>query len=202
MLLLLNEKGALTYDELLDFLCMGTHMLDYRLKVLDDFLEKTVDDKYMLSEKGKQACTILSDLPASTGVSRRWKITWLVSIVSNIVFASILGYIFNSPRPIVLMALLFSFGLVVSYALKVKPKITGRILYIVFGTGILGSLLLLFTLKIFLSGTAYFTKFPSGSTGDNLLSILSFVVCWVVGGVIGELIGKKMKYKWPTFHTF
>jgi predicted transcriptional regulator len=53
ILRLLDEKGALTYDEIRDALCMGVLMLDYSLKVLNKFLAKNIDDKYILSEKGK-----------------------------------------------------------------------------------------------------------------------------------------------------
>jgi hypothetical protein len=202
ILCILNEKEALTYDELMDAFHLGTYLLNYHLKVLVDFLTKTADDKYVLSEKGKQAYALLNNLPKSTGVSRRWKITWLISIVSNIVIASLLSYVFNRPRSIVTMALLISFGLILSYALQIKPKITGRLLYITLGAVFIGCFFMLFTMKIFFSDKAYAAMFPSGSTGDHIILILSVVVCYVIGGLVGELIGKKMQYKWPPSRTF
>ena len=56
-------------------------------------------------------------------------------------------------------------------------------------------------MKVFRNAT-YFAMFPPGSTGDNIMAILSFVVCYVIGGVIGELIGKKMQYKFPHLRNF
>jgi len=200
MLVLLNEKGALTSEELMGDLNVGVRMLTYHLKVLDDFLVRTVDDKFMLSEKGKQACAILSEMPESTGVTRRWKIMWFVSIICNIVIASIIGYISNRPTTVIIMALFISSGLILSYALKVKPKITGRLLYIGLGIFVVGSLLMLLGMKFF-RGEKYFVMFPPGSTGDNMFAVLNLVVCWIVGGVIGELIGRKMRYKWPPSPT-
>ncbi|MDR0372992.1 MAG: hypothetical protein LBI79_05495 [Nitrososphaerota archaeon] len=80
---------------------------------------------------------------------------------------------------------------------KVKSKITGRFSYIAFGTVFLGLFLFLLIMKF--RGESYFVMFPLGSTGDNIMGLLSFVVCCVIGGVIGEFIGKKMKYRWPPF---
>ena len=195
-LFLLNEKGALTFDEFMAALDVTSGMFAYHLKVLNDFLEKTDEGKYRLSEKGKQAHAILRDLPAKTGVSRRWKIAWFISIVSNIVIASILGYISNRPRLIIIVMLFVLSGLVLSYALKVKPKITGRLVYIALGAVLIGCSLVLLYMKLFLT-ERFFDRFPAGSTGEGIIAITSFVICLVIGGVVGELIGRKMQYKWP-----
>ncbi|MCL1977077.1 MAG: ArsR family transcriptional regulator [Candidatus Bathyarchaeota archaeon] len=200
LLLLLNEKGALTSEELTDALNVTPGLLGHHLKVLNDLVKKTVDDKYVLSEKGKQVHALLNDLPTSAGVSRRWKITWFISIVINIVIASILGYISNSPRPIFILMLLVLSGLILSYALKVKPKSTGRILYITLGAAFIG-LSWLFIMKI-VRDEYYFARFPPGSTGDNIISILIIVACYVIGGLVGEWIGRKMQYKLPLLVPF
>jgi len=55
LIILLNDKGALSSDVLMVSLNMTPRMMAYELKVLDEFLIKTDNDKYALSEKGKQA---------------------------------------------------------------------------------------------------------------------------------------------------
>jgi hypothetical protein len=35
------------------------------------------------------------------------------------------------------------------------------------------------------------------TTNGPLFPIGSLVVCWIVGGFVGELIGKKLQYRWP-----
>jgi DNA-binding transcriptional ArsR family regulator len=50
IILLLNEKGSLSYTELLDASDTGsTGLLNYHLKVLDDLLSKNGNGKYILS---------------------------------------------------------------------------------------------------------------------------------------------------------
>jgi len=200
-LFLLNEKGALTFDEFMEALNVTPGMFAYHLKVLNDFLEQTDEGKYVLSEKGKQTQELLTKLPENLGVSRRWKITWLISIVSNIVIASILAYISNRPQLIITVMLFVLSGLGLSYALKVKPKITGRLVYIALGAVLIGCALFLLYMKLFLT-EIYFARFPPGSTGDNINAITSFVICYVIGGVVGELIGRKMHYNWPPSRIF
>ena len=87
VLILLNERGALSFDVLMDILNQTQGMMAYELKVLDDFLVKTDDDKYVLTEKGKLAYKMLSELPENTGASKRWKFQWGVTVVSLVVVA-------------------------------------------------------------------------------------------------------------------
>ncbi|MCL2643785.1 MAG: ArsR family transcriptional regulator, partial [Candidatus Bathyarchaeota archaeon] len=92
-LVLLNEKGALTSEELMDALNVTASLLGYHLKVLNNFLMKTIDDKYVLSEKGKQAYQMLDQLSENTKLSRRWKISWYLTIVISVVMAFSAWYI-------------------------------------------------------------------------------------------------------------
>jgi len=201
LLSLLNDTESLSSTELMTILNLSPGMLNYHLKVLDEFLTKTVDDKYMLSEKGKQAYALLNDLPKSTGVSRRWKITWFISAVSVIVFTFFLWSVVDRPiTSFIPMLFIFLFGFVLSYYLKVKPKITGRFIYIALGTAFLGCFLWLLLLKV--NNGTFFAWYPPSSTGDRISMLLSVVICYVIGGVIGELTGKKMRYKWPPSGIF
>jgi hypothetical protein len=37
----------------------------------------------------------------------------------------------------------------------------------------------------------------SGNMGDDFFAITSLIICWIIGGFIGDLIGKKRNYKLP-----
>jgi DNA-binding transcriptional ArsR family regulator len=199
ILVLLQEKEALTSEELIDTLVVAPSLLGYHLSVLNDLVNKTVDNKYVLSEKGKQVYVSLSDLTASTGMSLRWKITWLISIVCCIMFFVLLRQVNN--RFILSLAMrvlvLCMAGLIGVCVLKVNPESTGRLIYIAIGVGLIGSVLWVPTLAIIMDSVTYSARFPFGSTGRDIIVVLSIVVCFGIGGVVGELIGKKMKYKWP-----
>jgi hypothetical protein len=82
------------------------------------------------------------------------------------------------------------------YAVRIKPNFFGRSLYIGAGVCLLGTLLFLLTM-LFRNSETYFAQFPLGSTGDNIVALLSFVVCYIIGGVIGDFIGKRSQYRWP-----
>jgi DNA-binding transcriptional ArsR family regulator len=200
ILVLLNDKGALSSNALMTILNVTPSLMDYHLKVLNDCLVKTDDDKYALSEKGKQAYMLLSDLPKNGGISRRWKIVSLASIVSWVLFVLLLWHVHDVSFAIIIPALCVGlFGSIGSYGLLVKPKITGRVIYIAMGSVVIGCALFLLTMIYRNSAffSRYFFPYPDGSTGDHIILLLSVVVCYVIGGVVGDLIGKKMKYKWP-----
>lgn len=76
IVLLLNEKGSLSYSDLMDSLSItSTGNLNYHLKVLSDLLEKNEAGQYMLNEKGKLATRFLVEFPeqdASLQAKRTW----------------------------------------------------------------------------------------------------------------------------------
>jgi predicted transcriptional regulator len=64
IVLLLNEKGALSHTDLieeLDFINNGR--LNYHLKQLNDLLTKDTNRRYILTEKGKLAIRLLTEFP-------------------------------------------------------------------------------------------------------------------------------------------
>jgi DNA-binding transcriptional ArsR family regulator len=103
IILLLNEKGSLSYTDLMDDLeVVSTGLLNYHLKVLDDLLSKNEKGEYMLTEKGKLASRLLLEFPhESTLVKmRRWERKfWKAAVIILISFSIInlaayfLGYI-------------------------------------------------------------------------------------------------------------
>ena len=64
IVLLLKEKGSLSYTDLTTFLgIVNTGRLNYHLKILDDLLIKNKNGQYILSERGKLASKLLMFIP-------------------------------------------------------------------------------------------------------------------------------------------
>ncbi len=82
IVLQLNEKGILSYTELMDNLgFLTTGLLNYHLKVLDDLIAKNDDGKYALTERGKLAAKLLVEFPENVVAQNRvptwWRKFWL-----------------------------------------------------------------------------------------------------------------------------
>jgi DNA-binding HxlR family transcriptional regulator len=86
ILLLLNEKGSLSYSELMDTLGVAsTGTLNYHLKILGDLLSKNEKGQYSLTERGKLASRLLIEYSEKDTVlqtkKKWWKRFWVVAIV-------------------------------------------------------------------------------------------------------------------------
>ena len=67
IVLLLHEKGSLSYMDLMNFLeITNTGKMNYHLKVLGDLLLKAADGRYALTEKGSLAAQLLLKFPEKT----------------------------------------------------------------------------------------------------------------------------------------
>ena len=201
-LVLLNEKGALTSEELMNALNMTASLLGYHLKVLNDFLMKTIDDKYVLSEKGKQAYQMLDQLSENTKLSRRWKISWYLTIVISVVMAFSAWYIFDFQLSVLIKGLVLALiGSSIMYFLQVEPMTTARLLYVGCGASALGVGLWLLTLgfakMVDLQSKLYQSTWSTA--GFDLFFITSLIVCCVIGGFVGEWHGKRRQYRWPPY---
>jgi len=191
-LILLNEKGSLTFDEFMDALDVTPGMFAYHLRVLNEFLEKSDEGNYGLSEKGKQAQEILAKLPKKSDMSKRWKIGWCLMLASVLTLIVVNWYIFDFP----LTRVIPSFGGVlfvatIVYLLKVRPLTAGRVFYIGMGLSVLGCVFWLLALT--------FAKMIGIDVGDNLFFTISLVVGYGAGGLVGDWIGKKRGYRIPQF---
>lgn len=86
IVLLLNEKGSLSYSDLMDSLgIVSTGTLNYHLKVLGDLLAKNEIGHYLLTEKGKLASRLLIEFPepdyALQTKRKWWRRFWIVAIL-------------------------------------------------------------------------------------------------------------------------
>jgi threonine/homoserine/homoserine lactone efflux protein/DNA-binding transcriptional ArsR family regulator len=72
ILLLLNEKGSLSYTDLMDTLgIVSTGLLNYHLKVLGELISKNEKGQYTLAEKGKLASRLLLEFPEDYQLQRK-----------------------------------------------------------------------------------------------------------------------------------
>jgi DNA-binding transcriptional ArsR family regulator len=102
IILLLHEKGSLSYTDLMDTLSIvSTGTLNYHLKVLGDLLSKNADGKYTLTEKGKLASRLLLEFPDNSQLQtkakwqrRFWTATGVsqLAILISILALHFLGY--------------------------------------------------------------------------------------------------------------
>ncbi len=70
----------------------------------------------------------------------------------------------------------------------------GKAIYVTVGAAILG--FVFWAIMMSVSNTSGFRWEISNTTFD-LFSLTSLIICWLVGGFIGYMIGKKKKYKFP-----
>ena len=80
---LVNEKGSITYTEILNSLeTTSTGLLNYHLKVLGDLLAKNESGEYLLTEKGKIAFTLITEFPQENGEAQRhvWRRRFWISM--------------------------------------------------------------------------------------------------------------------------
>jgi DNA-binding HxlR family transcriptional regulator len=70
----------------------------------------------------------------------------------------------------------------------------GKAIYVVIGASVLG--FIFWAILMLVSNASGFRWGMSDLTADYFAAI-TLIICWIVGGFIGYLIGKKMNYKFP-----
>jgi DNA-binding HxlR family transcriptional regulator len=70
----------------------------------------------------------------------------------------------------------------------------GKAIYIIVGATVLG--FVFWAIIMFASNASGFRWGMSDLTSDYFAAI-TLIICWIIGGFIGYLIGKKMNYKFP-----
>jgi MFS family permease len=208
IILKLNEKASVGYTDLMESLGItSTGTLNYHLKVLGDLLGKDKAEKYVLSEKGKLALRLLTEFPEQNGSTPnkgRLKIIWIFSSVIFTVTGLVMWYELNVPfYRLIIVLVSTQLGTAFVYYLRVKPEKTGRIFWIGVGVAVIGGLFW-FMLQVLMKETGFRLQLLglTGATGDDLFALISLMLLWTLGGFVGDLIGKKMKYKVPIYKDF
>jgi len=124
-----------------------------------------------------------------------WILLAILTIIIGIVLPLLLGGV--SAKNIVFVVItLLVLGL--SYYARVKSsKTTNRFVYIVFLGAFIGALLWLFLLV-----TRFFEWITNITGLDQDIAIaISLILCFGIGAIIGDLIGKYRNYKGPTKYS-
>jgi DNA-binding transcriptional ArsR family regulator len=200
---LLNEKGSLSYSDLMEELdVLSTGLLNYHLKVLGNLLQKNENGHYMLSEKGNLAYRCLTtDFPEEHALrDKRIFKAWIVFTIASIIIAILYGNFQNIPierTAKVIFILLLSTGF--AFYIRVKPSNSGnRVFFIAVGAFGIGFIFwFLLTSLIMFSGLRSLIIGSTGSFGDDFVVTTNLVISWIVGGWVGDLIGKGRNYIIP-----
>ena len=199
---LLAAKGSLSYTELLEQLDVLTGVLNYHLKVLGDLLEKNTSGLYLLSEKGQLAYRVLTEFPSGQPkvVDKRIYKAWIILTVASVILLILNGYFLNMPveRTALALAILL-LATAAAFYVRVQPSTSGnRIFFVAVGAGCLGFLLwATVTLIILHTGIRWTILKTTGNLGNDLFALASLIICWVIGGYIGDWLGKRRAYIIP-----
>jgi len=214
ILLLLNERGHLSYTDLMKTLEIeNTGTLNYHLKILKDLVEKE-DSNYSLTEKGKLAARLLYEYPEDK-INASWQIhnvkDTLFFLVFNAIFLATIfalyfsGYIKSTFLMVQIILFTISVGTIFIVMKRGLPRrtyspermMTGyKIGYIILGMG-------LGTAITFAGGGLLILLIVSTLRSIGVHVILFDFVWWlIISPIIGSLLGsiggylfyKKSKY--------
>ena len=220
IILLLNEKGNLSYTDLMDKVgIVRTGLLNYHLKILGDLLAKTEVGQYALTEKGKLAYRLLQVFPEENNQlqkRKRQKRFWTVAALSQIVYLVTILTLYYLRYidfgRLVLYSVLFagSIGLAyLGYRMQdnrpepgsKEEKSRFKIGYILLGG--------LFGLATAFFGPVFLTVISVSLGGPNFMRIINepleiffLVSLTILGGVIGYYLGKRNGFRKPKWMTW
>ncbi len=203
IILKLNEKDSMTYTDLMESLdIVSTGTLNYHLKVLGDLIEKNDSGQYLLSEKGQLAYKVLTEFPSGQPqvADKRIYKSWIIFTIASVTITVLNGYFLNIPlaeTALVLTILLLTTGF--AFYIRIKPSTSGnRVFFIAVGAFGIGFVFwFILTLVILYSGLRWEILNSTGNLGDDFVATANLVICWITGGWVGDLIGKRRKYIIP-----
>lgn len=223
--LLLSQKGALSYTDLMDELgIISTGMLNYHLKVLGDLLTKNDLGQYSLTERGKLAARLLVEFPDGNDQlqrRKRQKLFWTaVSVSQLMILISVwtlyfTGYL-DFARAVQSTVAAVS-GVVIAYIgyrtwtnrpepgssreksrMKIAYSIGGAWLTLVIG--FFGPVL--FTLVSMRFGGPNMFRLIDTTIGATVYFFLLLFVLMPVGGIGGYYLGKHNDFSKPKWMTW
>jgi DNA-binding HxlR family transcriptional regulator len=216
VILLLNDKGALSYSDLMDQLgIVSTGLLNYHLKVLANLVQKDEMGQYSLTERGKLAYRLLQEFPEENNgeQKRQQRQFWIAAVIVQIVFLSTILTLYHLGYTDFGRLILYSAGAVASMILayfgykaqakrsKLDAKETQRrytigftIVGVVLGAviGFAGPILIVLLTR--LAGGPDLARVDGG--GEVWVAVV--VAAIVAGGWLGHWLGKKEAFqqKW------
>lgn len=127
-----------------------------------------------------------------TGKPRWWKPLWMALVAMALIFVVINYFLFHYPLSSVLGGLAITLlGIGAAYYIRVRPSLTvNRVVYICLGFGISWVVWLIYAF----SGVG---RLVTDIIGVWPALIISGVVLYVAGALIGDWIGKRRNYQLP-----
>lgn len=202
---LLATRGSLSYTELMEQLDVLTGILNYHLKVLGDLLQKNNSGQYSLSDKGQVAYKVMTEFPNNQRqLDKRTYKVWIILFSAVVIVTLLNGYfmVVNIQRTILILAIqVLSFAF--AFYIRLKPSRSGnRAFFIAIGAIGPGFVFwFLLTSLIMFSGLRLTIITSAGSIGDNFTVFATLIICWIAGGFVGDLLGKRRGYIIPMIRT-
>jgi DNA-binding transcriptional ArsR family regulator len=203
IIILLSEKGNLSYSDLMEASeVLSTGLLNYHLKVLSDLLRKNDSGQYSLSDKGQLAYRLLTEFPDNPLkiFDKRIYKSWIILTAAAVILLIVNGYFFNIPTERVSISLaILLVTTALAFYVRVRPSTSGnRVFFIMVGGAVIG-FLLWFAIAMFfnISTLRWSIVRSSGDLGFDLIMLSSLIICWVIGGYIGDWIGRRRDYVIP-----
>jgi hypothetical protein len=223
IVLLLNEKGSLSYTELMETLgFVTTGLFNYHLKVLDDLLVKNDAGQYPLSEKGKLAARMLAEFPnvQQSGLKPKWwRKFWIQTTLASPVMLAIalalyfLGYSNQQDLYEGLLSIVFiiGFAYMIQHILrdvlsKQTKLIVAKTAYVLGGVAI-GLWLAYFGVGIAFSGISRLigNGFEPGKPLYDLFwsvwyQLIGLLIAPIIGAFLMYHYGKNRRFKTPNYN--
>jgi hypothetical protein len=129
---------------------------------------------------------------------------WFVLTVATVIITILTGYFLKIPlerQAITLIILLLTVGF--AFYIRIKPTASGnRAFFIAIGAFCIGFVLwFAITSLILFSGLRWQILDSTGNLGDDFTVFTTLIICWIVGGFIGDWIGKRRDYVIPTLRV-
>lgn len=217
IVLLLSEKGCLSYTELMETLGFTTTgLFNYHLKVLSGLLVKNETGQYALSDKGKLAARLFIEFPDAqqSGVKPKWwRQFWIQTAIALPIMLAIalalyvLGFSNQQGLYYGLVSIVFiiGFAYMIQHILRdVLPKrtklIVAKLAYVLGGIAV-GIWLGYFGVGIALSAVSRWM--PNGfEPGDPLYGLFWSIWYQIFGLLIAPIIGALLMYRYGKNRRF
>ncbi|MFW9819722.1 MAG: hypothetical protein ACFFE5_08940 [Candidatus Thorarchaeota archaeon] len=131
---------------------------------------------------------------AESSKPRWWKPLWILTVISMIASGVISYFLLHSDLlSIIILEIIFSIALGIAYYIRIKPsKRVNKAIYILLGVTPIG-----FGLCLIYGLTGISRFLISLGSGWIYLNMANFIILLVIGGFIGNWIGKKRNYHLP-----